>query len=374
MSWLSIVATTAVQAMPVVTVPAAPATPDPAVRPAIVEYSPGAVRCGEHVVMPLFAATPLPASTVAGSRMDSSAFTVGFAISPDGRPHAIAEPRTVSVTSVGTTAMDLPAALAAWRFPVGAERSDCSATFTATVTRVEDATPAKLYAFAALPKVSQFAFREIVDRAKTVGGGNCFTGPRPATLLEGHPDYDRIPQRSGTLSWTMVGFDIDAQGRPVRTRTLASDGNAALDRAAIAATKRSRWAAGQSRTGCTQPHFRRQNVPLVAPPPPPTQPATTAAGCSPEAVLLAANFTYPEAFQRRAVEGWAIIRYDVAPWGATGNVSIVAAEPAARFGDSAMLGVLRSKLPATSTGASGCIVRVKFAMPAEGDPASVIAP
>ena len=34
----------------------------------------------------------------------------------------------------------------------------------------------------------------------------------------------------------------------------------------------------------------------------------------------------------RAIEGWAVIAFDVAPWGGTGNVRVVASEPAADFG------------------------------------------
>ncbi|RKH77604.1 TonB family protein, partial [Corallococcus praedator] len=73
---------------------------------------------------------------------------------------------------------------------------------------------------------------------------------------------------------------------------------------------------------------------------------------------------FPPQFQRRAIEGWAIVQYDIAPWGATGNMKLLLAEPAAAFGDSALSLVRQAKFPASSTGAAACVMRVRFNMPA----------
>jgi TonB family protein len=71
---------------------------------------------------------------------------------------------------------------------------------------------------------------------------------------------------------------------------------------------------------------------------------------------------YPENFRRRYIEGWAVIAFDLAPWGAVGNTKVVAAEPAAEFGEAAQRIVLGSTTAASKQGYSNCVVKVRYAM------------
>ena len=71
---------------------------------------------------------------------------------------------------------------------------------------------------------------------------------------------------------------------------------------------------------------------------------------------------FPEPFRRRSIEGWAIVRYDVAPWGETGNVSAVAAEPASAFGQEAVRIVQQARLAPSPQGYSGCLDLVRFVL------------
>jgi TonB family protein len=124
-----------------------------------------------------------------------------------------------------------------------------------------------------------------------------------------------------------------------------------------------------ARTGCTYTFFRRQSVPL-APPPLPEKAAFRSAGATcperPPQWESMPPLVFPIAFQRRTIEGWAVLRYDLVPSGATGNVSVLASEPAAAFGEQAVRIVQQARKPADGERYSGCIVRVVFRLPQVG--------
>ena len=71
---------------------------------------------------------------------------------------------------------------------------------------------------------------------------------------------------------------------------------------------------------------------------------------------------YPAAYRRRAVEGWAVLTYDIAPWGEIGNVKVAAAQPAADFGTQAQRMLLSARAAASPQGWTGCVERVRFQM------------
>lgn len=210
----------------------------------------------------------------------------------------------------------------------------------------------------------------MTDKSRT-----CFTPAMPAIRTRAYPDLATIPQPAGTSSFSMIAFDIDAQGKPTNVRVEASGGNAALDAAAIRATANSRFAPG-GRTGCRFPYFQRHSDPILPPPPPAAadfrKPDARCETLAPW--TLPPRMTFPEPFARRVIEGWAIIGYDVAPWGATGNVTVLASEPAAAFGEEAKRIVAVSKRPPSAQGASGCVERVMFKLPGGPPPPQSDAP
>ncbi len=197
-------------------------------------------------------------------------------------------------------------------------------------------------------------------------GSTCFN-PAPAVRSRVFPDFKSIPQRPGTRSWTMIGFDIDAKGRPVRVHIVATAGNAGLDRAATVAVGQSRFEA-RARSGCLYPYWRT-GEPLAAPPIPDTVAQNSADVCPAEKEWdRSPTLSYPDAERRHGIEGWAIIGYDVAPWGATGNVRALASEPSGAFGDAGVRMIIGARKPASSHGYTHCVSRVRFVIGRAGEP------
>lgn len=348
--------------LPVIAVPAAGA---PA-QTYIVEFRAGAASCGGQAVATVSVAQPLPVGAFFGTAVPAGSATMTFAIDRAGRPVDIADPTSTMTPRWMVSTEDLAPALAASRFEPAA-RSDCSITYRIDAVPVASATRDTLFRFVALPAVGSAGRTEAIKRATTEQAGNCFSPALPDALLRGMPDFDRIPQPPGTFSWTAVGFEIAANGRTRGTATLASDGNAALDRAGRDAVQRSQFVAGRARNGCNLTFYRNSTTPISAPPAPDRSAFVPAgATCDPLASFASQpQLVFPNAFRRRAVEGWALVRYDVAPWGVTGNVAVLAAAPARAFGETARTIIARSKRAPSTAGAVGCVTYVRFEMPAK---------
>jgi len=189
---------------------------------------------------------------------------------------------------------------------------------------------------------------------------DCLATPQPSPLLRAYPDFDRISATPGVRDWTMIGYDLDRHGRPGGAKAIFSSGNAALDAAGAKAVRASRFAGG-ARSGCFYPYWRAPK-PIAAPPTPDKAALTPAnAQCAgddrwatPPALI------YPQAYNRRSIEGWAVIGFDVAPWGEPGNLHVLASEPAAAFGEQAMQMLHGARKAASPTGRSGCVELVRF--------------
>lgn len=364
--------------------PPGPPPPPPAVaaavssmptpRPVLIDYEATEVRCRGEVVRPSFVARPLPDSAWLREDQEAATYQIAFRIADDGRPLGISRPNRVGDEHRYGDQDDLAPALAAWRFPPGAERPGCVATFAPRAVAVADAPPAMLHRYVALPRTGGAAWKAVTDRLREESPG-CFGSGPPRPLLQGYPDFDAIPQPPGAFSYSMIGFDIDASGVPAKVRVLSSDGNAAFDQASVAAIEKSRFAGG-ARTGCHYPYHRRQATPVEAPRPPERDTFVAAdSRCdSKEPWAKTPVLVFPEAFRRRPFEGWAIVRYDVAPWGATGEIEVLASEPAAAFGEQAR-NVIRAATRASSAeGATGCVDRVLFKLPRDGETPNAEAP
>lgn len=338
-------------------------------RLALIEYEGTEVRCRGEDVRPSFAPRPLPTSAYLREGRSPPVFQIAFRIAPDGRPLGISRPNRIGDErqEFYVDPDDLAPTLAAWRFQAGVERPGCVATFTPRAVSVEDAPAGMLHRYIALPHVGGVAWEVATKRLRDESPG-CFGSGPPRPVLQGYPDFDVIPQPPGTFSYSMVGFDIDARGVPAKVRILSSDGNVAFDRAAMAAIAKSRFAGG-ARTGCHYPYHRRQAEPVEAPPPPKRGAFVTMdARCDPkEPWAKTPVLVFPEAFRRRPFEGWAMVRYDVAPWGATGRIEVLASEPAAAFGEQVRQVIAAATRAPSAAGATGCVDRVLFKLPREGD-------
>ena len=349
------VASAAAQLSPPV-VPAPPRTA-PAER-MLLTWMPGPVTCDRVAVTAAAMRRPLIGLAWAGQREGFGPVTYRFRIDATGRPLLIARDGTGFVTQ----GEDIAPSLAASRFPAGPARGECAITYRATLSSLATAAVADLmsYSVDALMGPLPAAGWERIAPA----GGNCRALPRPQALRQVYPEFDTLPPTPGVRSWSMVGYDIDARGRPINVRNLDGTRNAALDTASVKAMKAWRFTAG-TRTGCLYP-FWRAPATMAAPASPNRSTITTEDRCP-----TSNDWTYrqplafPESWRRRAIEGWAIVTFDVAPWGDIGNVRIVASEPSTEFGEQALRLLRGAKKPASATGHTGCTERVRFVLDAK---------
>ena len=338
--------------------------------PAVASFEAGEARCNRGAEAFVRSEPPLPqVTTVASATTGPDPVTLRFRIDSGGRPLSIVEEsRSHSSGSPYVGSRDLAAALAASRFRPGPERSGCTIDYEVTVKPVAEAELGTVYRVMALqPAPALGARRALFDRT-VPPGSNCFTDPRLNVRLRAYPAFEEIPQAPGTLSFSFVGFDLDSTGQPRNVRLLASGGNAELDRQSLDAVRRSRYSP-RAKTGCTYSYWRRQTDPLRPPPSPdPDSYRPAGASCPAEGLPWASMpaLTFPPEFERRGIEGWALVRFDVAPWGGVGNVAVLAAEPAAAFGLQAARIVGGARKPPSARGYTGCVARVQFRLPSAG--------
>lgn len=356
--------TVTVQSPPVITV-----TPGVG-EPAIARFIPNSPTCGGVAEETVFQEEPIPAGLLeapgAPSRSLPDLLSFSFRVAADGRPVSIKSSAS-NVYPLDTR--DVAAALATWRFQPGKEREECQIGFTVRRELVREADVHSLYRYLALQRPGTAGFSPIVGKAAfertKPAGSDCGAAPRANVREQHHPAFENIPQAPGTLSFSFMTFDIAPSGSTENVRLAGSSGNAELDRQALAAL--GKWRFGPlKKAGCTFFYFRQQNDPL--PPPEPRPPAAyrpSKSTCT-EGVPAWRSIptqTFPPAFQRRFIEGWAVIGYDIAPWGEAGNVKILASEPAEDFGKQAARMIAGATKPAGSAGFSGCVQFVRFKMP-----------
>ncbi|MEI9926684.1 MAG: TonB family protein [Sphingomonas sp.] len=347
----------AAQTAPVITVPPAPAVG----APSLVSYARMSTSCGGVAVVPVLDVQPFDEASWRSPAAPLGPVTLRFRIDAEGRPLGI----VADAPAQPFSGSDIAPALAVSRYPAGAPRQDCVAKFRATITPITGAPPARLYRFFGIPHRSSALDWQIFNAVKPAGT-SCYD-PVPAPRMIAFPDFDKIPQPAGTTSYTVLGYDVDASGRPVRLQVIASDGNAALDAATQSAVSRSRFEP-KARTGCLMRFNRRQHTPVVAPPAPEAASlAPPDARCqNPLEWSFEPKLVFPEAYNRRSIEGWAVIGFDVAPWGETGNIHVLASEPSADFGEAAKRIIEQSRKPSMPNGLTGCAERVRFLLPRTG--------
>jgi TonB family protein len=372
MDFIALLAPVLTQVAPPAAIPPPPpAPPMPAgalpesQRRRFISFVSGPVTCDGVAAAPTLLEQPMPSIGYAFWPADTHLPSIGltFAIGVDGRPMDIRVNGDDRAKSSLVDSSDVVPAFATWRFVSGAPHRRCTVAFTVQDQPLTAASRDELtrhYAF--LPGQAAYR-REVFDRLRPVGA-TCYDPYFPPPLVQVFPDYRKVAQRPGTTSFAMMAFGIDRQGRPVDVRVATSDGNRDLDTKALAAMRRWRFVDGAAHGGCLYPYANRSTVPLKAPPPPDVA-AYRPKDSDCEGHSDWASYpvlTYPEPFRRRSIEGWAVVRYDVAPWGELGNIEAVAAEPAAAFGTQAIEVMRTARKPATKHGLYGCVDLVKFVM------------
>lgn len=286
-----------------------------------------------------------------------------FRLDAQGRPLSITPDQRSRVgQSIGD---DLGAALAASRFAPGPARADCRISYEGENVPVDEAPPEMLMAFSVGPQSSRLLASAWRRMATT--GSTCMDMPRPEPRLRAFPDFHALPATPGARDWSMIGYDLDRGGKPVRIHTVNGTGNRALDGAAQKAVAQSRFAGG-ARSGCLYPYWRTPAT-LAAPDRPSAQSLAPAGGnCTDDSNwAVPPRLIYPTVYRQRAIEGWAAIAYDVAPWGEIGNVRVLASEPTVAFGQQALQMLRMARKPASPSGATGCVSMVRFEIGKAGD-------
>jgi TonB family protein len=285
------------------------------------------------------------------------AMTYRFRIDATGRPLSI-RPDPMPGPVPASWAQDIAPSLAASQFAGGAAQPECSITYTLRATSPAETPVGNLISYSLTPlsgKLPADGWARIFSPEST-----CLKEPRPNPLMAAFPDFNKLPGTPGVRDWTMIAYDQDKRGDPVRVRTAYGTGNAALDRAGVEAFRKSRFTGG-ARAGCMYPYWR--SAATLAAPEAPAEDALRPAGsnCShSDDWARPPAMRYPQAYQRRSIEGWAVVAFDVAPWGELGNLRVLASEPTSDFGVQATGVLRRARKPASATGLSGCVERVFF--------------
>ena len=173
-----------------------------------------------------------------------------------------------------------------------------------------------------------------------------------------YPDFDTIPQAPGTASFVTLSYDIDAAGKTRHVRIVESDGNAALDGAAIAALRGNRFNDRQPKVGCVTHFYRR--APAEGPAPTFDWKKPENADCKLGEWIRKPNTVFPVNYGRRGVSGRAVLSFDVAPWGAIGNIKVIASEPGSAFGEAARNALANAMQAPSSRGSTGCTQTFSF--------------
>lgn len=321
-------------------------------RQTVLVMVPTSGRCGDDSLDISRVQTPM-ADLVWSSSDADQPVNVRFRINENGRPFGI----TRDPVGYGVLA-DLTPSLAASRFAPNSRREGCTIVYQPKRSSIADADIHDLIGYSIFAQSR--SPKELFDRIAPAGS-DCNT-QRPAFLLRASPDFEKIPATTGRPDWSMVQFDINEAGKPVRLRIYGTTGNVALDKASLNAMAQSRFTEG-AKQGCLYPYWRRSGT-LTAPESKEIDAYRPEDSNCPQMVEWKSqpSLVYPENFRRREIEGWAVIAFDLAPWGEVGNSKVVVAEPAAEFGEAAQRIVLGSTTSPSTQGYSNCVVRVRYAM------------
>lgn len=265
------------------------------------------------------------------------------------------------------------AALAAWRFD--GPRNDCRLTIRYAAKPLVEASQGDLLRYFAVTR-TRGPIRDAVA-ARLAGpdancGGDRRGGRRPRTVS--YPD-NKIGQRPppGGRSWTVLRWDVNAEGRATNVETLGSSGDAAFDAETRRAVSDTVVEGGAPLKGCVY-DFYRGGERLPAPDLPERE-DDPLQNCPAEVrtrfQARGAPESFPVAFRERGIEGWALVRFDLATWGQVGNVEVIDAQPAAAFGDSGRRTVQAGRAEPSNSHGVRCVVPVRYVLPSnpvDGEP------
>lgn len=345
-----------------------------------------AVTCGNGLVEPTGWIDPHP--QFAGKRLLDFPVTVGFSIDETGRAVDIrvieggysGGASEVSLRSVdgaykldfervlkNHSLADLMPSLRASRFAANAPQSGCRVTYAPRYVAAEEAPGDVIAQIGVAPRI-----RLTPAQLDRIGGADCNTVGWPAPLLRAYPDWRKIAGREGARAWNLVRFDIDADGVPRNVAVPVSSGHDDLDREVVRITAENRFAEGP-RTGCVTSWWRNPET-IPAPPAQDTGSFDDYQDCTAQrSWAKPPKLTFPRPYNDRAIEGWAMLAFDVGADGVIGDVTVLSAQPSAEFGDAGKAVLQSAQLEPADTAQTRCIERVRFVLPNSKDAAPAAA-
>lgn len=301
------------------------------------------------------------------SRSYATARLAAFSIGPDGTVRSIRSgdpapdaPAPIVGSATGLSDQD-QATLAAWRFAPSRdrkERTGCQLTLTRTSTPLGQAAPRLLAQVLAQGDLAA-SYRTIIRREFTLPPADCASGPRSRLTQIPNDKISTLPP--GAIGQTLVRYDVDKHGGVAAAAIAYSTDDAAYDAEVMRAVNASTFQTGPERQNCVVT-FRRRGPDMPAPPVPDFD-RGKACPASVQTRYTPGPLNYPKAFEDRHIEGWAIIRYDLASWGEVGNVRIIDFQPAQAFGDAAKRLIASGRMTPGENAATNCTQIVRFTMP-----------
>ncbi len=225
------------------------------------------IQCDGQAVQPTYS-DDLRLETTGPSRRDRTAVSLLFSVDDTGRTFDIRSPQT---TTPGPIRVIIPtdiasqqeqAALAAWRFE--GPRRDCILTIRYAFQPLVEATTSDLLRYFAVTR-TRGPIRDAVAARLAGPNANCGGERRGgrAPRVVSYPDY-KIGQRPppGGQSWTVVRWDVEADGRAVDVETLGSAGDTAFDAETRRAVSETVVESGGPLKGCVFNFYRNgENLP-----------------------------------------------------------------------------------------------------------------
>lgn len=299
------------------------------------------------VGMPAYTPPPLPSSE-----------TYGLSVNADGR---VTDLKRLDPVIAGG-ADEASAIIASWRFAPGAPAKDCKIDLQPRHKPIAEALPATLYEMLANDvRDPAPALRQALGAA-----GDCTHYPYRRPRLVAYPDLQAFDDKTVDPAWAGLRYDIDGRGAVRNVEVVARHGEPAFSDTAVKAVARSRYFQGSPRKGC---YIAFKAMPKA------TEAVARPSGDSLErpgdqckvtleALNLPENKAFPPAFIKRRVAGWAMLRFDVAPWGQIGAIEVIAAQPTQAFGEAGRSLLMGARPSPPATGYRGCVAPIIYAIPA----------
>ena len=334
-------------------------SPPPAL---ILEWQPGAIACDDRILRPAsLIPAPYPRRSVRMPVRPSEA-TYRFTLGAEGRAMSIdfVKPELDGIIDpTPPYRQEIVPALAAARFEPVDEPVQCLVQFTENAIRMSEASLEQLIRLRIAARKARVS-NEVWSR---FAPGNCTT-KRLKTLRRDYPDFRKVDPIPGSNHWTFVSYDVDAQGASENITVVGSSGGDQLNTEVTEAVESSLHVDAEPRTGCWFYYYKGAGVIEE-----PERPDLETYGDQPEACEAddkwaeAPRLDYPRTYQRRGIEGWVVLQYDVAPWGEIGNVEVLDAQPARDLVQFAERVLTSGRYKVAGSGLSGCIERVVFKLP-----------